>query len=116
MSTRYAFHCIVVVGLMLGAIPLRAQSIETLRNDAYHYEVREVDGVRLFVVDEVHPVYAREVRVPRRTHRIPLQDGLPPNVVVQDARLAEPVDAMPFYLVAFSWGADSVMQSRIVPY
>ncbi len=116
MNTRYAFHCIVVIGLMLSAVPLQAQPIETLRNDAYQYEVREVDGVRLFIVDGVHPVYARELRVPRRMHRIPLQDGLPPNVVVQDARLADAVDASPFYLVAFSWGADSVMQSRIVPY
>lgn len=116
MSIRSAFHCAVVVGLMLGAIPAHAQSIETLHNDSYHFAVREVDGVHLFVIDEVQPVYTRELRVPRRTHRIPLHDGLPSDIIVQDARLAEPVDAIPFYLVAFSWGADSVMQSRIVPY
>ncbi|MFA6233205.1 MAG: C25 family cysteine peptidase [Bacteroidota bacterium] len=102
--------------LLFCAVSLSAQSVEQVRNDAYHYELRTVDGVQVFVIREVNPVQPGELRVPRRVLRIPLNGAAPFDVVVQTARMSPPVDAIPFYLVNMIMGADSAMTSRIVPY
>lgn len=95
---------------------ISAGSFEQLRNDGYSYELRSVDGVRYFYIEGVTPVQPREVRLPRRVLRIPLDGGAPFDVVLRDVRLSPPVDATPFYLVDFWLDADSVMQSRLLPF
>jgi hypothetical protein len=93
-----------------------AWAFEQVRNDMYSHELRSVDGMRYFYIEGVAPVQPREVRLPRRVLRIPLDGGAPFDVVLRDVRLSPPVDATPFYLVDFWLDADSVMQSRLLPF
>ncbi|MBE0644068.1 MAG: hypothetical protein IH600_08310 [Bacteroidetes bacterium] len=115
MITRHGNPCLFLFILLLSTASLSAQSVEQVRNDAYRYGVRTIDGVQVFFIDEVNPVLPREVRVPRRVLRIPFEGTAPFDVVVKDARMSDAVDATPFYLVQMNMAADSTILTRIVP-
>ncbi|MDX9759811.1 MAG: C25 family cysteine peptidase [Bacteroidota bacterium] len=103
--------------LLVGADLSRAQvSTQVVRNDAYRYDVRDVRGVRVFHIDGITPVHARELRLPRRVLRIPIEAGESFDIAVQASRLSPPVDATPFYTVDYWLGPDSLMRSQVLPY
>ncbi|MFZ1731421.1 MAG: C25 family cysteine peptidase [Bacteroidota bacterium] len=116
MTKRRIHPAHILFIFLISSMSLQAQSVEQVRNDAYHYGVRTIDGRQVFYINEVNPVQPRELRIPRRILRIPFEGGAPFDVVVQSSQLSPPVDATPFYLMHISLGDDSSVISRIVPY
>lgn len=117
MITRSTILGLTILILLVGAGTSQAQvTTQIVRNDTYRYDVRDAGGVPVFHIDGVSPVHAREVRLPRRMLRIPIEAGTSFDVTVRDSRLSPPVDATPFYTVDYWLGPDSLPREQILPF
>ncbi|MBN1446654.1 MAG: hypothetical protein JXA28_01885, partial [Bacteroidetes bacterium] len=105
---------LIIAALPAFVVPAIAQETEVVRNDVYHFEVRDVDGSPVFTVHGIAPYLQSEVRIPRRILRFRMPAAAMYDVVLRESVLTEPFDASPFYRVEYDLAEDSALIPRVV--